>query len=189
VFPQRWRSGEIDPQTIRDAAFGVSFMTPVDSYQKVTRATKYGILFILLPFLMLFLFEVFSTRKIHPLQYLFVGFAECIFYLLLLSLCEHIPFFLSYAAAAAAAVALISYYTYAVTRRWKRSLLMLPILSTAYAFLYFILRSEDYALLVGSLALFLILSAAMVLTRKIDWYGVGQKKTEAGEAGEGTERS
>lgn len=175
VYPQRWQAGEISASTLAGSAFGVRLMAVVDSYQKVTRAAKYGILFILLPFLTLFLFEVFSGRKVHPLQYLFVGFAECIFYLLLLSLSEHVSFAVSYIAASAASTGLISLYTFAAMRGWRKSLLILPILATAYTFLYMVLRSEDYALLVGSLGLFLILAAVMILTRKIDWYGLRPK--------------
>jgi inner membrane protein len=139
--------------------------------------------------LTLFFFEIFAARRIHPLQYLFVGFAECIFYLLLLSLCEHIPFLAAYIAAAAASIGLIVSYTFAISSRWKGSFLILPVLITAYAFLYLVLRSEDYALLVGSLGLFIILSAVMALTRKIDWYSIGLPRTapEAKGRGDGVE--
>jgi inner membrane protein len=181
IYPQRWRAAEIEGSALGGSTFGVSLMAPVDSYQKVTRAVKYGIVFLLLPFLTLFLFEVFSRSKFHPLQYIFVGFAECIFYLLLLSLSEHVPFWASYLAAAGASVGLITIYTHAIARGSKMSLVILPILCTAYGFLYLVLRSEDYALLVGSLGLFIILAAVMMLTRRIDWYGVKQPRTVGGE--------
>jgi inner membrane protein len=150
-------------------------MTPVDSYLQVTRALKYGVLFLFLPFLTLFLFEVFSSRRIHPLQYLFVGVADCVFYLLLLSLSEHTGFDLSYWLAAAASAALITAYTCAIVRSLKRGLLILPVLAAADAFLFVVLRSEDYALLIGAIGLFLILGAVMMMTRKVDWYRVGQR--------------
>jgi inner membrane protein len=175
AYPQRWRAGEIEPAAILSSGFGVNLMTPVDSYLKVTRALKYGILFLFLPFLTLFLFEVFSGREIHPLQYLFVGIADCVFYLLLLSLSEHAGFDLSYWLAAAASAALITAYTCAVVRSLNRGLLILPVLAAADAFLFVVLRSEDYALLIGAVGLFLILGAVMMMTRKVDWYRVGRR--------------
>lgn len=175
IYPQRWLPGEIDAGSLKGSIFGVNLMNTVDSYMKVTRAAKYGILFLILPFLTLFLFEVYSGRKIHPLQYIFVGFAECIFYLLLLSLSEHISFWPAYLAASAASTGLITVYTCAIARGWKRGIAILPVLSAAYVFLALVLQSEDYALLVGSLGIFLILAAVMMLTRKLDWYRVGRR--------------
>ncbi len=174
-FPQRWREGEIEPGTVLGSEFAVSLMTPVDSYLKVTRALKYGILFLFLPFLTLFLFEVFSARRIHPLQYLFVGLADCVFYLLLLSISEHAGFDLAYWLAAGASTAMITAYTCAVVKSVRQGLLILPVLAGADAFLFVVLRSEDWALLIGSLGLFLILGGVMALTRRVDWYGVGQR--------------
>ena len=183
-FPQRWRGGEIEPGVILSSGFGVSLMTPVDSYLKVSRALKYAILFLFLPFLTLFLFEVFSGRRIHPLQYLFVGMADCVFYLLLLSLSEHAGFDLAYWLAAAASTVLITAYTCAVVRSLRRGLLILPVLAAADAFLFVVLRSEDYALLIGALGLFLILGGVMALTRKVDWYRVGQRPNGEAAAGQ-----
>ncbi len=178
AYPQRWRAGEVEPGAILSSGFGVSLMTPVDSYQKVTRALKYGILFLFLPFLTLFLFEVFSGRRIHPLQYLFVGVADCVFYLLVLSLSEHAGFDLAYWLAASSSAALITGYTCAIVQSMKRGILILPVLAATDAFLFVVLRSEDYALLIGAVGLFLILAAAMMMTRKVDWYRVGQRPQE-----------
>lgn len=178
AYPQRWRAGEVEPGVMLSSGFGVSLMTPVDSYLKVTRALKYGILFLFLPFLTLFLFEVFSSRKIHPLQYLFVGVADCVFYLLLLSFSEHAGFDLSYCLAASASAALITTYTCAIVKSLKKGILILPVLTAADAFLFVVLRSEDYALLIGAIGLFLILGAVMMMTRKVDWYSVGQRPQE-----------
>lgn len=178
AYPQRWRAGEVEPGVVLSSGFGVSLMTPVDSYLKVTRALKYGILFLFLPFLTLFLFEVFSSRKIHPLQYLFVGVADCVFYLLLLSFSEHAGFDLSYWLAASASAALITTYMCAIVKSLKKGILILPVLTAADAFLFVVLRSEDYALLIGAIGLFLILGAVMMMTRKVDWYSVGQRPQE-----------
>jgi inner membrane protein len=177
AYPQRWMGGEIEPQTVRSSEFGLSLMTPVDTYLKVTRALKYGLLFLFLPFFTLFLFEVFSTRRIHPLQYLFVGFADCIFYFLLLSLSEHIAFGLAYGIASVCSTGLITAYTAAIVRSGRKGVVMLPVLGAAYGFLAVVLNSEDYALLFGSIGLFLILAFVMLLTRRVDWYRPGFRKT------------
>jgi inner membrane protein len=169
AYPQRWRGAEIEPAALLSTSFGVSLMTPVDTYQKVTRALKYGLLFLFLPFCALFLFEVFSRQRIHPLQYLFVGLGDCSFYLLLLSLAEHLSFGAAYAIGAAACTALVTLYTMAVVRS-RIGALMFPVLAAAYGFLSVVLYSEDYALLIGSVGLFALLSGVMYLTRKVDWY-------------------
>jgi inner membrane protein len=139
----------------------------------VTRSVKYGALFLLLPFLVFFLFEVLGGLRVHPLQYLLVGLAECLFYLLLLSLAEHLPFVAAYLAAAGAATLMVSLYASAVLRSWRRGILLAPALAAAYGFLYATLQSEDYALLIGSVGLFAILGLVMILTRSVDWYRVG----------------
>ena len=155
-------------------------MSPVDTYLKVTRALTYGLLFLFLPFFTLFLFEVFSTKRIHPLQYLFVGFADCIFYFLLLSLSEHIAFGLAYAIACVCSTGLITAYTTSIIRSWKKGVVMLPMFGAAYGFLAVVLNSEDYALLFGSIGLFLILAVVMLLTRRVDWYRPGFRRTGNG---------
>ena len=177
-FPQVWRSGEVDPDVLLESSFGASLMAPVDVYQKVTRSVKYGALFLLLPFLVFFLFEVLGGLRVHPLQYLLVGFAECLFYLLLLSLAEHLPFVAAYLAAAGAATLMVTLYASAVLHSWRRGLLLAPALAAAYGFLYSTLLSEDYALLIGSIGFFVILGLVMVLTRRVDWYRVGTPRTE-----------
>ncbi len=169
AYPQRWRGTEIEPQALLSTAFGVGLMSPVDTYQKVTRALKFGLLFLFLPFCTLFLFEVFSRQRIHPLQYLLVGLGDCIFYLLLLSLAEHMGFGAAYGIAAAACALLVSLYTVAVVKS-PNGMLMLPVVGAAYGFLAVVLYSEDFALLIGSLGLFLLLGGVMFLTRKVDWY-------------------
>ena len=119
-FPQAWQAGEVDPGVLLESSFGASLMAPVDVYQKVTRSVKYGALFLLLPFLVFFLFEVLGGLRVHPLQYLLVGFAECLFYLLLLSLAEHLPFVAAYLAAAGAATLMVTLYASAVLHSWRR---------------------------------------------------------------------
>ena len=178
-YPQAWRQSEVQASALEASRFGVDLMVPVDTYQKVLRSVKYGILFVLLPFLVFFLFEVFSGRKVHALQYLLVGFAECLFYLLLLSVSEHLGFGLTYLLAGLLTLGLIAFYAGFALGDRRRGLLLMPVLAAAYAFLYAALQSEDYALLIGSLGLFVILAGVMILTRKVDWYRPGGKAARA----------
>ncbi len=172
-YPQQWRHDEADslaPKNSLDAsAFGVDLLLPVDAYQKTERSVKYGMLFLLLTFLTFFLYEVFNPFSLHPVQYLLVGAALCLFYLLLLSISEHSPFGFAYLVAAAATVLLIGGYSVAILRGALRALLMTVVLGVLYGYLYVLLQLEDYALLLGSIGLFLILALVMYLTRRIDW--------------------
>lgn len=174
-YPQRWRADEAEQvaasHLVNDSSFGVDLLLPVDAYLKTERSVKYGVLFLLLTFLTFFLYEVFNPFNLHPLQYLLVGSALCLFYLLLLSVSEHVPFGLSYGIAAAATVLLIGGYSAAILRGRLRALLMTGVLGGLYGYLYILLQAEDYALLLGSIGLFLILAVVMFVTRKIDWYG------------------
>ena len=151
------------------SAFGVDLFLPVDAYQKTERSVKYGVLFLILTFLTFFLYEVFNGVPLHPMQYFLVGSALCIFYLLLLSISEHAPFGLAYLVAATATVLLIGGYSAAVLRGRLRALLMTIVLAVLYGYLYVLLQLEDYALLLGSIGLFVILALVMFLTRRIDW--------------------
>jgi inner membrane protein len=109
---------------------------------------------------------------VHPVQYLFVGFAMCIFYLLLLSLAEHVGFDRAYVVAATATVTLLSWYWTWILRGVTRAAVMCVALVTLYGFLYLLLRLEDYALLAGSLGLFAMLALVMFMTRRVDWYNL-----------------
>lgn len=172
-YPQQWRSQEAEEapagEVIAGSDFGVQLLVPVDAYQKTERARKYGVLFLLLTFLTFFLYEQFTPFSLHPVQYLLVGSALCLFYLLLLSISEHVPFGLSYLVASSATVLLIGGYSMAILRGALRALLMTVVLGALYGYLYVLLQLEDYALLLGSVGLFVILALVMYLTRKIDW--------------------
>jgi inner membrane protein len=154
--------------------FGVSFVDPVDQYLKTDRAIKYALLFIALTFAGFFLFEVLKRLAVHPVQYGLVGLALALFYLLLLSLSEHLPFATAYAIAAVACVSLLGVYLAAVLKSALRGLGFAATLAALYGMLYGLLRAEDYALLMGSLLVFGLLAGVMLLTRKLDWYGVGK---------------
>jgi len=151
----------------------VSLVDPVDVYSTTDRATKYGLLFVLLTFLGFFMFEMIRQLPIHPIQYGLVGLALAMFFLLLLSLGEHLEFGWSYLVAAAACIGLITFYLSAVLRGVRRALGFAAMLTTLYAALYGLLVSEDNALVLGAGLLFAILAAVMVVTRKVDWYRLG----------------
>ena len=179
-YGQKWLRGQVDSYAFFDSVFKVELMIPVDTYMKSLRSVKYGILFVLLPFLIFFLFEVSGSRRVHPFQYLLVGLAVCLFYLLLVSVSEHISFDWTYLLASVVTTALITFYSSAVLAAWRRAWIMSLVLASGYLFLYAALKSEDYALLIGSLGLFVILAGVMLLTRRIDWYGVGRRKEHDG---------
>ncbi|MCE9598311.1 MAG: cell envelope integrity protein CreD [Spirochaetia bacterium] len=158
-------------------SFGVDFFVPVDLYTQIERAVKYSMLFIALTFLTFFIFEVVAGLQIHPVQYLFVGLALSLFFLLLLSMAEHIGFGKAYVLASTADIALIAIYTLKILKSKIRSGILLAILAGLYAFLYVILQLEMYSLLAGSIGLFVILALVMYATRNIDWYARDIKAT------------
>ena len=151
----------------------VELIEPLDIYQQTERATKYGMLFVLLTFVGFFLFEMLRQWRIHPMQYLMVGAALTVFFLLLLSLSEQLGFAAAYGLATTACVGLLTVYLSAVLGGYRRGLGMSVLLVALYGLLYGILMSEDNALLMGSLLLFGALSATMLITRKLDWYKAG----------------
>lgn len=182
-YPQAWRDEDLGRQQVEQAAvasrFGVKLFSPVDIYHRAERSTKYGALFILLTFCTFFVVELLQRRRLHPVQYLLVGAALCLFYLLLLSLSEHLGFGFAYLAAAAGTIGVIGMYAGHVLGGFWQGVRMVAGLSLLYGFLYVLLQLEDYALLVGSVSLFLILAAVMWATRRVDWYAIG-RPAEAG---------
>lgn len=172
-FPQQWLG---NGQNIQESAFGVKLLTPIDEYQKTARSSKYAIMFIFLTFLGFFFVEILNKMRIHPAQYLLVGAALCVFYLLLISLSEHIKFNPAYWVSTAATVILITAYSSTIFRSKKLTISICITLLALYGFLYSLLQLQDYALLMGSLGLFSILAAIMYLSRNIDWYNLGNTK-------------
>lgn len=154
-------------------ALGVSFVELVDPYQSVERSVKYLLLFIGLIFLSYFIFEVTTGRRLHPAQYILVGIAQVIFYLLLLSLAERIGFDLAFLVAGGATVGLLSANAEWVFASRRQAAKAFAIFTPLYLLIYLLLRLEDNALLVGAIASFAAISAAMYFTRNIDWYGPG----------------
>jgi inner membrane protein len=159
--------------------FGVGFIEPVNVYSLADRATKYGLLFVALTFAAFFVFEILKRLPIHPIQYLLVGLALAVFFLLLVSLSEHIEFMRAYVVAGIACTGLIGFYLANVLHDWRRGAGFGAALSLLYGALYGLLISENNALVLGSLLLFAVLAAVMVATRKVDWYQVGKSEEEA----------
>jgi inner membrane protein len=152
-------------------AMAVSFVEMVDPYQSVTRALKYSPLFIFLIFLSYFLFEVTTGKRVHPAQYVLIGIAQTIFFVLLLSIAERIGFDFAFILSAIATVGLISIYAKWTFDSRAQGLRALAIFSLLYGLIYILLRLEDQALLVGSIASFVAIAAAMYFTRSMNWYG------------------
>ena len=164
---------EPDCTGFRGKAFGVELVDPVDQYLKSERALKYALLFVGLAFAGFFLFEVLKRVDLNPVQYTLVGLALAVFYLLLLSLSEHIGFAAAYAVSATACVALIGSYVGAILGGARRGAGFAGALAGLYALLYGLLGSEDYALLMGSVLVFALLAAVMIFTRRVDWNATG----------------
>lgn len=169
-----------DCSRLLETQFGVNLFQSVDVYQQTERAIKYAFLFIALTFAAFFIFETLQRAPIHPIQYIFVGLALVVFYLLLLSLSEHLSFAKAYAAAGAACCALNGFYVRHVMRGWRPALVFSAALVSLYAVLFVILRMEDYAQLTGAGLIFSMLAAAMLLTRRIDWYQIGSAPKNGG---------
>lgn len=160
------------------AEFGVRLLLPVDEYQKTTRSAKYSTIFVLLTFLVVFFSEILRGVRVHPIQYLLVGFAISLFYLLLLSISEHLLFNQAYLISCIAILALVAFYIFAIFRNITTTLIITTVLGILYGFFYTLLQLEEYALLLGSIGLLLILGGVMYLTRNIDWYNIRRRNNE-----------
>lgn len=176
-YAQQWNSeGAIDENTIQESLFGVDLISPIDNYRMSDRSIKYNILFLLLTFVVLWLFEITAGLRVHPLQYLLVGAAMCMFYLLQLAISEHVGFNTAYGISSFAVIALITSYTMTVLRAKGRGGIVGVMQAVLYAYLYVVLSSQDYSLLIGSLGLFVFLAMIMYFTRRIDWNEVGSDR-------------
>lgn len=163
--------------SLETEAVGIALINPVDVYQITDRSLKYGFLFVALTFVVFFLFEILKQLKIHPVQYGLVGIAMALFFMLLLSLSEHIAFQWAYLIAAIACVGLLTYYVAFVLGSIVRAAGFGALLTLIYATLYTLLQLEELALLTGSILLFTVLTVIMVITRKFDWYQLAPRTT------------
>jgi inner membrane protein len=171
-YRQAWLEGEVNEATLAESAFGVGLFQAVDIYQRGERAIKYALLFIALTFLTFLAWEHIARVRLHPLQYLLVGLALSMFYLLLIALSEHVAFALAYLIAAVALVMLIGVYVAGALKGRARGAAASAVMTVVYGLLYVLVLSEDYALLLGAIILFSALAAVMLATRKLDWYAV-----------------
>lgn len=166
-YPNTVSTNKYDIGTSR---FGVNLLVAADHYQKSLRSSKYSILIIALSFLMFFLIEVTQKLRIHAFQYILIGLALMIFYTLLLSISEHLGFNTAYWLSCISVISLIAFYSSSVLSNKKLAYLLAASLTAIYGFLFIIIQIETYALLVGSIGLFIILALTMYFTRKISWY-------------------
>lgn len=160
-------------------AFSADVMSLADQYQLTDRATKYAILLIGLTFMAFFVFEILTRRPLHPMQYLLVGLSLVLFYLVLLALSEHVGFTAAWLAASLSGAVMNGVYLQAVLRGWRNSLLFVAALLLLDGVMWFLLHSEDSALLLGTGVLVLALSVLMFLTRRVDWYALSLPKGSA----------
>jgi inner membrane protein len=181
-YPQTWVGLDRYQGTMRGATMSVRFLADIDPYRMAFRSVKYEILLLVFVFMTLWVFEVLSGLRIHSIQYLFVGVAMCMFYLLELSLAEHIGFAGAYALAAAMVCGLVAGYCRAVLRTGRRAAVIGAVLSTLYGYLYMLLVNQDFALLAGSIGLFFALALVMYLTRNVQW---SRPQHEGASPGEG----
>lgn len=174
-YPQSWTGSKY---AIGESAFGIDLILPVDNYQKSYRSIHYAILFIVFTFLVFFFIEVLHKVFIHPIQYILVGIALIVFYTLLLSISEHLHFNIAFIIAALATLLLIGGYVKAILKSNNLTMLLTGILLVLYGFIFIIIQLQDFALLIGSIGIFLILGLVMYFSRKIDWYNLklGEKQ-------------
>ncbi len=168
-YPQIWTSNS---HVVNTSEFGIDLLLPVDNYQKSYRSIRYAILFIAFTFLVFFFIEVLSKIFIHPIQYILVGVALIVFYTLLISISEHLKFNIAFIISAILTLLLITGYVNAILKSGKLALLISGILTVLYTFIFVIIQLEDYALLIGSIGIFIILGLVMYFSRKIDWYNL-----------------
>lgn len=166
-FPQQWTDRKFNTH---DAKFGVELLIPVDHYQNAMRSVKYAILFIALNFIIFLFMEIRSKVRIHPFQYSLVAFALLMFYSLLTSISEQIGFNWAYLISAVAVTVLISWYVYNMLKNPQLVAWVTVLQTSLYLFLFAILQLQDYALLAGSIGLFVILAIIMKASQQIKWY-------------------
>jgi inner membrane protein len=166
AFPQSFFQGM---PNLEEYTFGVNFINTIDQYQQNERSSKYGLLVIGLTFLTFFMIQVVNKLKIHIIEYTMIGAAMVLFYTLLLSITEHLSFSIAYLISASAVILLVSLYSYSLLKQRKLLFFVAGTMALLYAYIYVIIQMENYALLSGSVGLFIILSIIMYFSRKIDW--------------------
>jgi inner membrane protein len=171
-FPQQWTDNDgllSNSKKKDDATFGVKLRLPVDQYQKTMRSSKYALLIIMLTFISLFLTELIGKQKVHVFNYILIGAAMSIYYTLLLSFSEQVGFNIAYLIASVATIVLITVFLLSLLKNRGAAILFSLILAVFYIFIYVIIQLEDLALMIGSIALFMIVAVLMYFSRKINW--------------------
>ncbi|WP_018995770.1 cell envelope integrity protein CreD [Hirschia maritima] len=170
--------GDLQLFNLVNSNMGLSLLDEASPYQSVMRALKYAPMFVGLVFLAYFLFETTSSVRAHPAQYVLVGLAQAVFYLLLLGVSEHAGFTLGFIFAATATVLALSLYAGAVFGGKEAQINAFIVFTSLYALIYVLMRMQDYALLVGSIASFAAIAFTMWKTRDLDWYGLSGEQTK-----------
>lgn len=165
-YPQAWTGSKF---SLHESAFGINLLLPVDNYQKSYRAIRYAILFIGFTFMVFFFIEVLNRYFIHPVQYILVGIALVIFFILLISISEQLNFNSAYIISAIATLLLIAGYVKAILKSFKLTFLISGILLILYSFIFIIIQLQDLSLLIGSIGIFIVLGLVMYFSRKIEW--------------------
>ncbi len=172
-FPQYWEGSQYK---VNKSCFGLKLLITADVYQKATRISKYALMFVIFTFSAFFFSEIINKNRVHPIQYLLIGLAVILFYVLLLSISEHLDFDYAYWISASAITLLISGYSQGILRNKYFTLTVFSVLTILYMYLYIVLQLEDYALIMGSVGLLAVLGTVMFITRKIDWYSLEENK-------------
>lgn len=179
-FPSSWLSNSKNLMSdtamlgnqLADSRFGVKLVSTADVYQQAERTTKYAIIFVIFTFAAFFLSELITRNRVHPIQYTLIGCAVILFYLLLLSLAEHVHFGIAFFISAVTITLLITWYTKAISKNIRFTGIVFAVLATLYLYLYVLLQLDDYALLMGTIGLLTVLSLVMFITRSFDWYSI-----------------
>lgn len=174
-YPQFW-IGNSNSASVQNSAFGVDLLLPSNDYQKATRSAKYALLAISLTFLTFFLVEIFNKKRVHPFQYILIGLALCLFYTLLISISEHTNFDLAYIISSVAVIGMIGLYAKSILNDLRQTIILVLVLCLTYTFVYITLQLQDYALLIGSVGLTMILALTMYITRRVNWYDLSSVK-------------
>jgi len=175
--PGAWLQGEFDVRDVDRTAFGVRLFTPTDGYTSVGRSLKYAIFFIGFLMLMFFLIEAASKDRVHAAQYILIGLAQVVFYLLLLAFSEHMATFAAYFTASLATISVTSLYAVTAFRSKARGMATFAVLGVIYAMQYALVLLEDYALLIGAVLAFFAVALTMYVTRRLNWYELVPEKS------------
>ena len=174
-FPQFWIGNQYK---VSDTSFGLKLLITADIYQKSIRISKYAIMFIVFTFSAFFFSEIINKKRVHPIQYILIGLAVILFYVLLLSISEHLNFDIAYIISAFAITTTITAYSKGIIKNNHFTLTVCGILIILYAYLYIVLQLEEFALIMGSIGLFIVLTTVMYITRKIDWYSLDKEQIQ-----------